>query len=62
MMAEQDKVALKSLTDNGMTANELTPEAQKAFVEVSKSCYPKFRALIKDDALFDKTAEFTGRK
>lgn len=62
MMAEQDKVALKSLTDNGMVANELSPEAQKAFVEVSKSCYPKFRALIKDDALFDKTAEFTGRK
>lgn len=62
MMAEQDKVALKSLTDNGMTSNDLTPEAQKAFVEVSKSCYPKFRELIKDDALFDKTAEFTGRK
>ncbi len=62
MMAEQDKVALKSLTDNGMVANDLTPEAQKEFVEVSKSCYPKFRELIKDDKLFDATAAFTGRK
>ncbi|MBQ3625933.1 MAG: DctP family TRAP transporter solute-binding subunit [Synergistaceae bacterium] len=61
MMAEQDKVALKTLTDNGMTANDVSPEAQKQFIEISKSCYEKFRELIKDNELFDKTAAFTGR-
>ena len=61
MMAEQDKVALKTLTDNGMTANDVSPEAQKQFIEVSKSCYETFRELIKDNKLFDATAAFTGR-
>ena len=61
MMAEQDQVALQTLTDNGMEANELDEEAQKAFIEISKACYDKFRELIQDDELFDATAAFTGR-
>ncbi len=61
MMAEQDKVALKTLTDNGMTANDVSKENQQKFIDVSKSCYEKFRELIKDNKLFDATAAFTGR-
>ena len=62
MMAEQDQVALKTLTDNGMEANELSDEAKQQFIDISRSCYPKFKELIKDDALFDATAKFTGRE
>lgn len=62
MMAEQDQVALKTLTDNGMEANELSDEAKRQFIDISRSCYPKFKELIKDDALFDATAKFTGRE
>lgn len=61
MMAEKDKVALQTLLDNGMQSNELTAEARSAFIEISKACYPKFREIIKDDALFDATAAFCGR-
>lgn len=62
MMAEQDQVALQTLTENGMEANELSGEAQKQFVDISRSCYDKFKELIKDDALFEVTARFTGRQ
>lgn len=61
MMAREDQVALKTLTDNGMVQNAVSPEAMKKFIEVSKSCYEKFRELIKDNKLFDATAAFTGR-
>ena len=61
MMAEQDKLALKTLLDNGMEANEISKEAQKEFIEISKSCYEKFKQLIRDDELFEATAKFTGR-
>ena len=62
MMAEQDQVALQTLTDNGMESNELTDEAKQAFIEISQSCYDKFKELIQDDELFDATATFTGRQ
>ncbi|MDO4619249.1 MAG: DctP family TRAP transporter solute-binding subunit [Lachnospiraceae bacterium] len=61
MMAEQDKIALQTLIDNGMEANELDDEAVAKFIEVSQSCYDKFKTLINDDELFDATAKFTGR-
>ena len=61
MMAEQDQVALKTLTDNGMESNDLTEDAINAFIEISQSCYDKFKELIQDDDLFNATAEFTGR-
>ena len=61
MMAREDQVALKTLEDNGMVSNPVTPESMQKFIDVSKSCYEKFRGLIKDDKLFDATAAFTGR-
>ena len=54
--------ALQTLIDNGMEANELTDEAKQQFVDVSKSCYDKFKELIQDDDLFSATAKFTGRE
>lgn len=44
-----------------MEYNELSAENREKFVEVSKSCYGKFKELINDDELFDKTAEFCGK-
>jgi tripartite ATP-independent transporter DctP family solute receptor len=61
MMAEQDKVALQTLIDNGMESNEISEEGKQAFIDVSKSCYDKFKKLINDDELFDATTKFTGR-
>lgn len=61
MMAEQDQIALQTLIDNGMESNEISEEGKQAFIEVSQSCYDKFRELINDDELFDATAKFTGR-
>ena len=62
MMAEQDKIALQTLIDHGMESNEITRDAQKEFIKISKSCYEKFKELIRDDALFEATAKFTGRQ
>ena len=62
MMAEQDQVALKTLTDNGMESNDLSEDAIQQFIEISQSCYPKFKELIADDELFEATAKFTGRQ
>ncbi len=61
MMAEKDKLALKTLLDNGMEANEISKEARQEFIKISKSCYENFKQLIRDDELLEKTAEFTGR-
>ena len=61
MMAENDKNALRTLLKNGMEANEISPEARKQFIEISKSCYDRFKQLIRDDKLFEDTAKFTGR-
>ncbi len=60
-MAMQDQVALQTLTDNGMEANEITDEARAAFIEKSQECYDKFKELIQNDEMFDATAAFTGR-
>ena len=46
---------------NGMEYNDISEEDREKFVEVSKSCYDKFKELIKDDELFDATAEFCGK-
>ena len=61
MMKEQDEIALQTLLDKGMEANEISREAQRQFIEISKSCYEKFKQLIRDDELFEATAKFTGR-
>jgi tripartite ATP-independent transporter DctP family solute receptor len=60
-MEKEDEKALQTLLDNGMEYNELSAENREKFVEVSKSCYGKFKELINDDELFDKTAEFCGK-
>ena len=45
-----------------MLVNSLSPEQQKAFVAVSKELFPRFSALVKDPAFFDKTLTFVGKK
>ena len=52
---------LKLLTDNGMEYNELTEEGKAQFVEISKSLYDNFRAIVNDDTLFDATLAFCGK-
>lgn len=60
-MATEDEKALQTLLDNGMEYNDITDEGRQQFVEISQSCYDKFRELIEDDELFDATAEFCGK-
>lgn len=60
-MEKEDSKALQTLLDNGMEYNDITGEGRQAFVEASQACYDKFRELIKDDELFDATAEFCGK-
>ncbi len=60
-MAAEDEVALQTLIDNGMEYNDISEEGRQAFVEISQSCYPKFKELINDDELFNATAEFCGK-
>lgn len=60
-MATEDEAALQVLLDNGMEYNELTEEGRQQFVEISQSCYDKFKELIADDELFNATAEFCGK-
>lgn len=52
---------ISSLKSEGMEVNELTPEQQEAFVEISKQAYPTFKELIKDDEFFDEVLEFVGK-
>lgn len=61
MMAEKNDEALAQLEEKGMQSNELSKEAVDGFVKASKDLFPKFKELIKDDELFQKTIEFTGR-
>lgn len=59
---EQDQNALDSLVENGMELNEITPEQQKLFVEVSQKLYGGFEELVGDSEFFNKTLEFVGKK
>ncbi len=54
--------SLEFLKSKGMQANALTPEQQQAFVKVSKELHPRFSALVKDPAFFDKTLSAVGKK
>ena len=60
-MEKEDETALETLLDNGMEYNDITDEGRQKFIEVSQSCYDKFKELIEDDELFDATAEFCGK-
>jgi TRAP-type C4-dicarboxylate transport system substrate-binding protein len=54
--------SLAELEKRGMVANKLTPEQQKAFVEVSKGLFPVFEGLVKDKAFFDSTVKAVGKQ
>jgi tripartite ATP-independent transporter DctP family solute receptor len=54
--------SVELLKSKGMQVNSLTPDQQKAFVNVSKQLFPRFSALVKDQAFFDKTLSFVGKK
>jgi TRAP-type transport system periplasmic protein len=54
--------SVELLKSKGMQVNALTPEQQQAFVKVSKELYPRFSALVKDPAFFDKTLSAVGKK
>ena len=53
---------IKKLESLGMKVNRLTPEQQAAFVAVAKGLFPTFAGLVKDQAFFDKSIAFVGKK
>jgi tripartite ATP-independent transporter DctP family solute receptor len=59
---EQDQTAIDTLVSKGMTLNEITAEQQQQFVDVAKKLYPTFKELVGDEAFFNKTLEFVGKK
>jgi TRAP-type transport system periplasmic protein len=59
--ADIDK-SVEFLKSKGMQVNSLSPDQQKAFVKVSKELFPRFSSLVKDQAFFDKTLTFVGKK
>lgn len=60
--ATNDGASLEALVKGGMTANRLTPEQQKAFVDVSKGLFPVFAGLVKDQSFFDRTIAAVGKR
>ncbi len=54
--------SVEFLKGKGMVLNELTKEQQQSFVKLSKDLYPRFSALVKDQAFFDKTLANVGKK
>lgn len=54
--------SVEFLKSKGMQVNALSADQQKAFVKVSKELFPRFSALVKDQAFFDKTLTFVGKK
>ncbi|MDQ0254151.1 tripartite ATP-independent transporter DctP family solute receptor [Evansella vedderi] len=57
----QFQTTVDTLVSEGMEVNELTPEQQQLFVEVSMEAYPKFKELIKNDEFFAEVLEFVGK-
>lgn len=54
--------SVEFLKSKGMQVNALSADQQKAFVKVSKELFPRFSTLVKDQAFFDKTLTFVGKK
>lgn len=52
---------IEDVESQGMEVNEITPEQQEAFVEISQEAYPAFKELVRDDAFFEQILEFTGK-
>jgi tripartite ATP-independent transporter DctP family solute receptor len=60
--AADAKQSIDFLVSKGVAVNSLTPDQQKAFVAVAKGLFPRFSQLVKDQAFFDKTLSFVGKK
>lgn len=60
--ANDAKQSIDFLVSKGMAVNTLTADQQKAFVAVAKGLFPRFAQLVKDQAFFDKTLTFVGKK
>lgn len=58
----EDQKALQELAEKGMEINEISPENQALFVEISRSLESRFRELIGNDEMYDKALEFVGKK
>lgn len=56
-----EESALKTLRENGMEANDVSPENMQKFIAVSQGLYDTFKDLVKDDELFAKTTAFVGK-
>jgi tripartite ATP-independent transporter DctP family solute receptor len=54
--------SVEFLRGKGMQVDALTPQQQQAFVKVAKELFPRFSALVKDTAFFDKTLAAVGKK
>ena len=54
--------SIETLKQNGMEVNELSAEGRKPFVQVAQQLYPTFAGLVKDQAFFDRTVAFVGKK
>lgn len=52
---------LEEVKAQGMEVNELTPDQQEQFIEVSKQAYPVFKELVEDDEFFTEVLEFVGK-
>jgi len=60
--AADAKQSVDFLVSKGVAVNSLTPDQQNAFVAVAKGLFPRFSQLVKDQAFFDKTLNFVGKK
>lgn len=56
-----DAKAQEDLISEGMEINEITPENQARFVEISNGLSDKYKELVGNDDLFDKTMKFVGK-
>ena len=54
--------SLETLKTNWMEITELQPAEREAFVTVAKGLYGEFAGLVKDQAFFDATLAFVGKK
>lgn len=50
------------LKSKGMETYHLTPAEHAQFVKVAKTLYPRFGELVKDEAFYNKTLQFVGKK
>ena len=54
---KMDKEIEGKLVDAGMIINDVSPANKAKFTTISRTLYPKFKELVQNDELFDKTIE-----